>query len=98
MVDDRGPRRRRAGAAAEVPWGDGRGEGGLVRLRGSTASSACSTRQRCRIRWNIVDKNVAFLVDVPSLAAYHAVYSREPRQTPAYCTHHTEPLHQKLQA
>jgi hypothetical protein len=42
--------------------------------------------------------NVAFLVDVPSHEAYHAIYSCEPPQTPVHCTHHTEPLHQKLQA
>jgi hypothetical protein len=46
----------------------------------------------------LADKNVAFLVDVPSLEAYHTVHPREPHPTPAHCTHHTAPLHQQLQA
>ena len=45
-----------------------------------------------------IDVKKPFLVDVPSHEAYHAGHSREPHQTPVHCTHHTEPLYQKLQA
>ena len=77
-----------------------RGLGGAIGERGHhhPQDHGRHLRSHPRSQEGRIEVKKPFLVDVPSHEAYHAGHSREPHQTPVHCTHHTEPLPQKLQA